>query len=76
MGHVGKHFGIYLINVSRGSNQDWRNKEILCATQHQQVWWRANESMNSVANLVLHLAGNLRQWIVHGVGGAPDVRQR
>lgn len=40
------------------------------------VWWRANEACNSIANLMLHLAGNIRQWIVSGVGGAPDVRQR
>lgn len=41
-----------------------------------QLWWRPSESMNSVANLLLHLCGNLRQWIVSGVGGAADVRQR
>jgi hypothetical protein len=32
--------------------------------------------MNSVANLLLHLCGNLRQWIVSGVGGAADIRER
>src|SRR5262245_49185152 len=42
----------------------------------QQVWWRPRESMNSVANIVLHLCGNLRQWIISGVGGAPDTRNR
>jgi len=41
-----------------------------------RVWWRANSTSNSVGNLLLHLAGNVRQWIVSGVGGAPDVRQR
>ncbi len=41
-----------------------------------QLWWRPSESMNSVANLLLHLSGNLRQWIVSGVGGAADVRER
>ncbi len=41
-----------------------------------QLWWRANASSNSAGNLVLHLAGNVRQWIVSGVGGAPDVRAR
>jgi uncharacterized damage-inducible protein DinB len=40
------------------------------------VWWRPNESSNSIANLMLHLAGNIRQWIVSGVGGAPDQRER
>ena len=40
------------------------------------IWWRANEASNSIGNLMLHLAGNVRQWIVSGVGGAADVRQR
>ena len=40
------------------------------------IWWRANEASNSIGNLMLHLAGNIRQWIVSGVGGAADVRQR
>lgn len=40
------------------------------------VWWRPNEASNSVGNLVLHLAGNLGQWVVSGVGGARDVRRR
>ena len=41
-----------------------------------RLWWRANESSNSAGNLLLHLTGNVRQWIVSGVGGAPDVRHR
>jgi uncharacterized damage-inducible protein DinB len=40
------------------------------------VWARPNESSNSIGNLMLHLAGNARQWIVSGVGGAVDVRDR
>ena len=40
------------------------------------LWWRPSAGRNSVANLMLHLTGNLRQWIVSGVGGAPDVRDR
>lgn len=42
----------------------------------EQIWWRPNESSNSIGNLVLHLAGNVRQWIVSGVGEAPDSRDR
>lgn len=40
------------------------------------LWWRPNASSNSAGNLVLHLCGNARQWIVSGLGGAPDVRRR
>jgi uncharacterized damage-inducible protein DinB len=42
----------------------------------QQIWWRPHEASNSVGNLVLHLEGNVRQWIISGLGGAPDKRQR
>lgn len=42
----------------------------------EDVWWRPNPASNSAGNLVLHLAGNVRQWILSGVGGAEDVRDR
>src|SRR6266568_4001630 len=29
-----------------------------------------------LGNLVLHLCGNMLQWVMHGVGGAKDVRVR
>jgi uncharacterized protein DUF1572 len=41
-----------------------------------QLWWRPHEGMNSIANLLLHLGGNMTQWIVSGVGGEPDHRHR
>jgi len=41
-----------------------------------QIWWRPSDASNSVGNLVLHLAGNVRQWIISGLGGESDVRQR
>jgi uncharacterized damage-inducible protein DinB len=42
----------------------------------QQIWARGSENANAIGNLVLHLCGNVRQWIISGVGGAPDLRQR
>jgi uncharacterized damage-inducible protein DinB len=41
-----------------------------------QVWWRPNENSNSIGNLVLHLCGNVRQWIYSGLGRNQDVRHR
>jgi len=41
-----------------------------------QLWWRPRPEMNSIANLMLHLSGNVRQWIVGGIGGAKDDRNR
>jgi uncharacterized damage-inducible protein DinB len=40
------------------------------------LWHREDEDSNSVGNLLLHLAGNVRQWIISSVGGAPDTRYR
>jgi uncharacterized damage-inducible protein DinB len=42
----------------------------------EQIWWRANPVSNSAGNLALHLEGNVRQWIVSGLGGRPGRRQR
>lgn len=42
----------------------------------EQVWWRPSASMNSIANLMLHVAGNMRQWIIAGVGHIDDTRNR
>lgn len=41
-----------------------------------EAWWRANENCNSVANLLLHLTGNIRQWILGGVAGEAIRRDR
>jgi hypothetical protein len=42
----------------------------------EQIWWRPNEASNSIGNMVLHLSGNVRQWIISGLGGEPDRRER
>ena len=57
---------------------DYLPKIETCLTRlpDDKIWWRPNPATNSVGNLVLHLAGNLTQWIVHGMGGAEDVRRR
>ena len=41
-----------------------------------EIWARGHENENAIGNLVLHLNGNVRQWIIAGVGGAPDTRTR
>ena len=48
----------------------------LRALPADRLWWRPHAESNSAGNLVLHLAGNVRQWVVAGIGGAPDVRTR
>ncbi len=40
------------------------------------LWTADSPSLNSPGNILLHMEGNLRQWIIAGVGGAPDARIR
>src|SRR5450631_2938439 len=42
----------------------------------EQLWTRTSANQNAVGNLLLHLNGNVRQWILHGIGGQADLRQR
>ena len=51
-------------------------KAAIALLSEDELWWRPNPQSNSVGNMVLHLNGNVRQWIVSGVGEAPDRRQR
>ena len=53
-----------------------RIKHCLDQLSDEQIWWRSHPAMNSIGNLILHLCGNVRQWIVAGLGGEPDHRNR
>jgi hypothetical protein len=53
-----------------------RIKHCLGQLNDGQVWQRSRPDLNSIGNLILHLGGNLRQWIVAGLGGAADSRHR
>ena len=48
----------------------------LAKLSDEQMWYRGADHENSIANLLLHLEGNLRQWFLHGIDGQPDVRKR
>jgi len=51
-------------------------KRCLNQLSDDDVWWRAHETNNSIDNIILHLNGNIRQWIVSGVGGVSYERDR
>src|SRR5690242_19481275 len=53
-----------------------RIKHCLGQLTDGQVWWRPRPSLNGDGNLVLHLSRNVRQWVVAGLGGSADVRDR
>jgi len=51
-------------------------KECVQGLSEEQIWQRSGDNSNSIGNLILHLSGNIRQWIGNGIGGLPDIRER
>ena len=53
-----------------------RIEKCLAELSEEELWQRPNEASNSVGNLILHLCGNIRQYIIAGIGQQPDTRTR
>ncbi|MGE5235031.1 MAG: DUF1572 family protein [Acidobacteriota bacterium] len=63
--------------ASRQLGEYWRKiASCVALLSEDEVWWRANPACNSVGNLLLHLTGNLSQWLLAGLGGASYERHR
>lgn len=48
----------------------------LAEISDEEVWLKPNESLNSIANLILHLCGNITQYIISSLGETEDIRER
>lgn len=68
----------FLTQARKHLNEDFLPKIERCLEQlsDEDMWWRVGDESNSIANLILHLSGNVRQWIVCGIGGETDSRVR
>lgn len=66
------------LTYSAGKMQSLHGNIATCLGKlnEDQIWRRGGEHENSVGNLLLHLEGNIRQWILHGIANQPDVRRR
>jgi Protein of unknown function (DUF1572) len=53
-----------------------RLRDTVASLTVEQLWWRPNESSNSIGNLVLHLNGNVSQWLVASFNREDDQRNR
>ena len=53
-----------------------RLNKCLGLLSEEEIWFRPNDNTVSIGNLVLHLCGNVRQWLISGLGGAKDDRRR
>jgi uncharacterized damage-inducible protein DinB len=57
--------------------ESWaRMRSAVESLTEQQLRWRPNEASNSIGNLLLHLNGNVRQWIVTSFNRRDDGRNR
>ena len=57
--------------------QHWpKIKECVASLGEEQVWWRPNEASNSIGNLLMHLNGNIGQWLVASFERREDLRDR
>jgi hypothetical protein len=58
-------------------NQYWpRLRSCVEGLSDEQVWWRPNDASNSIGNLILHLNGNVQQWLVASFKRSEDLRDR
>lgn len=53
-----------------------RLKKCVDQLSEDEIWHRFNENTLTVGNILLHLRGNITQWVISGIGGAPDRRSR
>jgi|SRR3990172_7606991 len=53
-----------------------RIEKCLNVLTEEEVWQKPNKSSNSIGNLILHLSGNITQYIISSLGHKPDNRKR
>lgn len=65
-------------NDARSQFEKYTPRIVRCLQllSEKEIWWRPNDASNAAGNIVLHLCGNVRQWIISALGGAPDFRER
>jgi uncharacterized damage-inducible protein DinB len=59
-------------------NTESKKRILQCINELEthELTWRPNANTNSSANLILHLCGNMRQYIIAGLGKLNDIRER
>src|SRR5690606_27777072 len=63
-------------SIVRMEENTERIEKCLAMLSEDEVWKKPNLSSNSVGNLILHLCGNIRQYIISSLGKAEDTRTR
>jgi len=75
MNNIAQEFIKQSISILESKNTP---KIIKCldTLSEEQIWIRPNEASNSIGNILLHLCGNITQYIISGLGDQPDIRER
>lgn len=71
--------GLYILYCRNRLSREYLPRILRCLGELDDagVWWRTHETDNSIGNLILHLSGNVEQWINSGLGeGVADGRDR
>lgn len=63
-------------SVDRIDQNTHRIIQCMNELEEEDIWKRPNDSSNSVGNLILHLCGNITQYIISSLGETPDIRER
>ncbi|MGB7621337.1 MAG: DUF1572 family protein [Terriglobia bacterium] len=75
---MNREFALAFLEESknRAINARDRINQCLGQLEDDDIWWTPGSESNSIGVIIQHLLGNLRQWILSGVGGEPDIRDR
>ena len=70
--------GLFIEHSQKKLFEEWwpRMRATVEGLTEDQLWWRPNEASNSIGNLLLHLNGNVRQWLVSSFNRQEDRRDR
>ncbi len=68
----------FIDEIQRRLIEECKDRTLKCLNllTEKEIWYRPNDESNSVGNLVLHLCGNVKQWLHATIGGEKDTRTR
>lgn len=69
---------LFLLEIRRRLTGEGQERILKCLDllSEEDIWYRPNAQSNSVGNLILHLCGNVTQWLFSTMGGEEDGRKR
>lgn len=63
-------------SILRLNDNVQRIEKCLDQLSEEEIWMKANKNSNSIGNLILHLCGNITQYIRSALGEKEDLRDR